>query len=50
MKETRINVRVEPELKRQVMSQLALEGKTLTDLIVELLNAWLEQRKAQSSL
>jgi hypothetical protein len=31
------------------MSHLALEGKTLTDLTVELLSAWLEQRQAQSS-
>ena len=47
-KEVRVSVRIDPDLKRQVMSQLALEGKTLTDLVVELLSAWLEQRKAQS--
>ena len=47
-KEVRVSVRIDPALKRLVMSQLALEGKTLTDLIVELLTAWLEQRQAQS--
>ena len=44
-KEVRVSVRIDPELKRQVMSQLALEGKTLTDLVVELLTAWLAQRE-----
>jgi len=48
-KETRINVRIDPGLKRRVMSQLALEGKTLTDLVVELLTAWLAEQEMRSS-
>ena len=46
-KEVRVNVRIEPDLKRKVMSELALEGKTLTDLVVELLAAWLEQTRRE---
>jgi hypothetical protein len=49
MKETRISVRIDPELKRCVMSELALEGKTLTTLVTELLIAWLAEREVRSS-
>jgi predicted HicB family RNase H-like nuclease len=49
MKETRISIRVDPELKRRVTSELALEGKTLTALVIELLIAWLPEREVRSS-
>jgi predicted HicB family RNase H-like nuclease len=48
-KVTRISVRVDPELKRRVTSELAREGKTLTDLVVDLLTAWLAEREVRSS-
>lgn len=49
MKETRISIRIDPELKRNVMSQLALEGKTLTALVTELLITWLAEREVRSA-
>ena len=49
MKETRISIRTDPELKQRVMSELALEGKTLTALVTELLIAWLAEREVRSS-
>ena len=45
MKEARISVRIDFELKRRVMSELALEGKTLTALVTDLLIVWLAERK-----
>ena len=48
MKETRITVRIDPELKRRVMSDRALEGKTLTAPVTELLIAWLAEREVRS--
>lgn len=42
MPETRVSVRISSDLKRQVMAKLALQGKSLTDLVIELLTAWLQ--------
>lgn len=38
--EIRINVRIPPELKRRVKAKAALQGKTLSDVVRELLEAW----------
>ena len=41
----RINVRIPESIKRRAKAQAALEGKTLSDVVRELLLAWLKEHE-----
>ena len=41
----RLNVRIPQDIKRRAKAQAALEGKTLSDVVRELVTAWLEEKE-----
>lgn len=44
MIEQRINVIIEPALKKRIQIKALKEGKTLTDVVLYLLKKWLEAK------
>jgi hypothetical protein len=48
-KKSRVHVEVPQSLKRQVVSHLALEGRTLTDLITKAMQDYLRTSSTRSA-
>jgi len=47
MAESRLNVRIDPELRRQVKLEAIRSNIVVSDLVRDLLSEWLEQRLAE---